>query len=454
MDFLFLLGRFHVLVLHLPIGIILAAVVLEFLARSDRYRYLNSAGPYLWCAAALTSVVTVIFGYLHFFEGGFDGPSASAHRLYGTSIAIITLLIWWLRAKVNRVYRRIQPLAALVIVGLVMMTGHYGGNLTHGSTYLMEYAPQPLRSLAGLGERRAPVTDLALADPYLDIVQPLLQERCASCHGEDKRNGEFGMETYESTLAGGETGTAVVPGNASVSELYRRVTLPQNHDAFMPAEGRTPLTDGQVEILRWWIDAGAPRQTTLAALGFPDELRAALALEAGLGDEPAAGRAASVDTGLIESLRREGFLVRQVAQGDARLSIAVSSPGSVLPSSALAALAAASDATVELNLQDSGIGDDGLQVLRDFEALTHLRLSNNAITDAGVRALAGMTQLEYLNLYGNAGITDASAAALASLPNLARVFVWQTDMSEEGIATLRRLRPDLDVQGASTLVIE
>ena len=38
MDFLYFLGRFHVLVLHLPIGIIVAVFVLEWLARKQKYQ--------------------------------------------------------------------------------------------------------------------------------------------------------------------------------------------------------------------------------------------------------------------------------------------------------------------------------------------------------------------------------------------------------------------------------
>ena len=39
MDFVYFLGRFHVLVLHLPIGIIVALCVLELLSRKYRHRY-------------------------------------------------------------------------------------------------------------------------------------------------------------------------------------------------------------------------------------------------------------------------------------------------------------------------------------------------------------------------------------------------------------------------------
>ena len=72
------------------------------------------------------------------------------------------------------------------------------------------------------------------------------------------------LSTYETTLVGGDTGPAISPGNAEDSELYYRITLARDHEDYMPAEGKTPLTDIETEIIRWWIDAGAPAETTLA----------------------------------------------------------------------------------------------------------------------------------------------------------------------------------------------
>ena len=59
MDFIYFLGRFHVLVLHLPIGMIVALFVLEYLSRRERFRYLEAASPYLWIATAVSAVITV-----------------------------------------------------------------------------------------------------------------------------------------------------------------------------------------------------------------------------------------------------------------------------------------------------------------------------------------------------------------------------------------------------------
>jgi hypothetical protein len=78
-----------------------------------------------------------------------------------------------------------------------------------------------------------------------------------------------------------------------------------------------------------------------------------------------------------------------------------------------------------------------------FAELTRLRLSHNELTDRTVAKLAGLRKLERLNLYSNPGITDASVEVLASLPELKRLDVWNTGVTEKGMARLRELRPDL-----------
>jgi uncharacterized membrane protein len=92
----FFLGRFHVLALHLPIGIVIAAVVLDWVARRPRYAALAGAAPLLWALAAISAVLTAALGYLHFGEGSFTGPSAEAHRLWGTITAVAAVEGWWL----------------------------------------------------------------------------------------------------------------------------------------------------------------------------------------------------------------------------------------------------------------------------------------------------------------------------------------------------------------------
>lgn len=281
MDFVYFLGRWHVLVLHLPIGIICALFVLEWLARKEKWRRLEAASPFLWIATAVSALVTVVLGYMHFAEGGFVGSSAYQHRNFGTALAVIATVIAFIR--VGSFAGNYKPLlfpAAALMLFLAALTGHYGGNLTHGSTYLVEYAPQPIRALAGLAPRRE-ITSLAEADPFDDVVGPILMQRCDSCHNSDKREAELDLTTFESAMRGGESGRVIVAGNPDQSELLRRITLDPADEAFMPAEGKTPLTPQQTDIIRWWIEAGAPRGRPIGTLELSPEATALISAELG-----------------------------------------------------------------------------------------------------------------------------------------------------------------------------
>ena len=450
-DFIYFLGRFHVLVLHLPIGIVLVAVALDWVARREPYRGLAAVAPFLWGFAAISAVVTAALGYMHFSEGGFTGASAYSHRLFGTAVAVVTVVIWWLCTRDRELYRKLNIATGTVAVALVAITGHYGGNLTHGSEFLLQYAPW-----SSAAARRPPVTSVAAADPYLDVVQPLLEQRCGTCHNDDKRENDLSLASYEATLAGGETGRAVVPGDSGSSELYRRISLPPDDEEFMPAEGKTPLTAAQVEILRWWIDAGAPHDVTLGETGVDSSVAPLLSAQLGLDGVtlPAAAAPVVASSELVDELYRSGFLVRQVSQTDPRLVVSVYSPGARVAPQYMAVLESAAHEIVELNLQDAGLDDTLLERIGMFTELTRLRLSRNDVSDRTVAAIASsMPNLERLNLYANPDVTDASVDVLAGMSSLRRLDIWRTSISEEGMARLRDLRPDLELQGETADVI-
>jgi uncharacterized membrane protein len=282
MNFLYFLGRFHVLVLHLPIGIAVALFVLEWVSRKEKYRYLAVASPFLWGAMAISALLTACLGYLHFAEGSFTGDSATQHRTFGTLVALVAALVAFLRTSgFAENYKPVFFPASIVLLLLVTITGHFGGNLTHGSSYLVEYAPQPLRSLAGLAPRRK-VESVSAADPFADVVGPMFVNRCGSCHNADKRENDLNLSTYESAMRGSENGKVIVARNPDMSELLRRISLDPNDEEFMPAEGKTPLTARQVDIIRWWIGVGAPSGVAIGTLEVPADVRDKLTEELGV----------------------------------------------------------------------------------------------------------------------------------------------------------------------------
>ncbi len=272
MECVYFFGRFHVLAVHLPIGIIYVTVILELLARRPRFVELAAAANYLWAAAAVSAAVTVALGLAHSTEGGFTGESLVRHRVLGILVAVLAATLFVFRVKRPEAYQHSQIFTGLFALLLVAVTGHYGGNMTHGSTYMMEYAPAFIKRFAGLGDGRGKRADLANADIFADVIHPLLNDRCGSCHGESTRKGKLSFATYDLLMKGGEDFPAVVPGNLLQSELYARVTMPHDSPDFMPKEHKTPLTADQVKIVGWWIQAGAPGKATVASMKPPEDV--------------------------------------------------------------------------------------------------------------------------------------------------------------------------------------
>jgi hypothetical protein len=102
------------------------------------------------------------------------------------------------------------------------------------------------------GGRQPP---LAAIDFARDI-QPLLQAHCYECHGPAKVRGRLRLDLRAAALKGGESGPVIIPGNSESSLLVRRV-LGLDGDDRMPKDG-DPLPEGQIALLRAWIDRGAP----------------------------------------------------------------------------------------------------------------------------------------------------------------------------------------------------
>jgi uncharacterized protein DUF1553/uncharacterized protein DUF1549/cytochrome c len=83
----------------------------------------------------------------------------------------------------------------------------------------------------------------------------ILKQKCWQCHGEAVQMSNLDLRTRESMLKGGESGPAIVPGNAEASRLYRRVIGLEK--PVMPMAPMPPLTSQELTILKTWIDDGA-----------------------------------------------------------------------------------------------------------------------------------------------------------------------------------------------------
>jgi mono/diheme cytochrome c family protein len=83
-------------------------------------------------------------------------------------------------------------------------------------------------------------------------IKPILRAHCLDCHGGvEGKKGKLDMRLVRTMLTGGETGTAIEPGNAAESNLVIRI-----EDGEMPPKG-AGLTPAELEKLKTWIAQGA-----------------------------------------------------------------------------------------------------------------------------------------------------------------------------------------------------
>src|SRR5215831_15290417 len=105
MQFVWFLGRFHVLILHLPLGILTLAVALEILVRFRPFRFLQDALAPAWIAGAGSALATVALGLMHATEDSFeDMPAVEAHGWAGISLAAAACLTAILRTRLPPPY--------------------------------------------------------------------------------------------------------------------------------------------------------------------------------------------------------------------------------------------------------------------------------------------------------------------------------------------------------------
>jgi formylglycine-generating enzyme required for sulfatase activity len=116
-------------------------------------------------------------------------------------------------------------------------------------------------------------------------IQPILELSCVRCHHAESHKGGLRLDTKEQAFSSGENAPNIVPFHPEKSALYTFTVLPVEDDNFMPPTGKgDPLTKEQCDLLRSWIEQGAPwpdgvnliaRKATIAETGSElDRVRA------------------------------------------------------------------------------------------------------------------------------------------------------------------------------------
>lgn len=242
------IGRLHMLLLHLPIGLIALLAALELLSLTKSAREATSAHRFILPIVAVSALCAACCGWVLGEAGGYDGDVLFWHRWTGMALAGFMFLLWGAhRVAGGRFYR----LMLVVCVALTMATGHWGGTLTHGRGYLTFLWTDTVKRG---GARYVPVAE---TDDGSAEVAEILEQYCNACHGPEKAKGGLRTDTVEFLLAGGHSGPAVVAGDPDASPVIQRLELPVWDEEHMPPDGKAQPSDEEMAEIRSWILAGA-----------------------------------------------------------------------------------------------------------------------------------------------------------------------------------------------------
>jgi mono/diheme cytochrome c family protein len=268
---------------------------------------------------------------------------------------------------------------------------------------------------------------------YAKHVQPILADRCYSCHGPEKQKGELRLDSVEAIRKGGKNGPILTPGDPAKSTLYSLTLLPEGDDDRMPAKGDA-LTQAQTDAIRDWIKAGAVFDGVAGATAKPEPVAGPVHL--GPTDiDVIAAKISKPDVSAVKALSEVGGIVTPIGGNGAALDVDLSHLTQPLDASHLKQLERIAANVFWLDLQGSAISDAGLATVAKCRNLTRLHLNRTAVSDAGLAALKGLAGLEYLNLVGT-GVGDAGLAHLTGLTKLQRLYVWQTKVTDAGVTRL------------------
>src|SRR6185436_11988771 len=123
-----------------------------------------------------------------------------------------------------------------------------------GRATMRRWTVAGLALLLGGGAVRS--QDAASGVEFVRDVRPILRDHCFSCHSAAKKKGQLRLDARSAAMKGGLGGKAIVPGKAAASPLYALLNSPDD-DARMPQKA-PPLPAAKIDVIRRWIDQGAP----------------------------------------------------------------------------------------------------------------------------------------------------------------------------------------------------
>ena len=421
-------GRLHPLVLHFPLVVLMLYVLWVIIVEKlDSVRWHAELANILLLIGTLTAVVAAFSGFILSKEVGYEADALFWHKWLGIAISLSSI-IWYSFQQYLPPWKIQSKFAASGFLLLLFIAGHLGGNLTHGDDFLIS----PIHSSAS----DAPKVAFDEAKVFQDLVKPVLNQKCISCHNDEKSKGNLQMQTQALLTKGGKNGVLWDTTKADLGLMIGRVHLPLDDKKHMPPRGKVQLTDEEIVLLAAWVKSGSRFDQLVSSLTpqNPIYIYALNILEGSRTEEQYDFSAADQDE--VAKLNSTYRLIKPLSAESPALFVNFYNRAN-FKSEDIEALMPLKDQIVSMDLSKMPVKDQDVKTLAKFPELRRLILNFTEITGATLGDLKKLTNLKELSLSGTT-VKAPQVKSLESIPSLKKVFVWSTGMTPDELFQLKK----------------
>ncbi len=449
-----LIGHFHPLLVHLPIGILLIGLLLQWLSGKPAYAGIQPAIKVVFLTGTITALLSCITGYFLSISDDYDQSMINWHMWFAIGVLVVSAILY--TKEVNPNVQINKTILSITLLVMLMITGHLGGSLTHGSDYLSKPFANLLSNDSNSATTIKPLPNVQEAMAYNDVIRPILETKCYSCHNANKKKGGLRMDDITLLMKGGKEGKVIDLEHTDSSELLKRLLLPTDNDDHMPPKEKPQPTESQVALIHWWISSNADFIKKVKELPQTDLVKPALlalqqpVINTMIKPIIPAKPVNKADEKVFQQLQRAGITVLPVAQNSNYLSVTLTDKKSI-SKKVIELFEKIKDQLIWLKIGDASIDDEAAGVISKLSNLMKLNLAGSKLTVKGWEAIQKLNNLEYLNLVG----TNVNAQHIAGLKDnkkLQSLYLYGAQVKPAEVAMLQKLFPKTTIDTGNYLV--
>ena len=441
-------GRFHPLLVHLPIGFLIISIILSTFNQANNFSYTRVLRA-IWFLSFISAFFSALLGWLLSQNGYYIEEQLYLHKLTGFILVFLSGLGWIFQfIKIPKFLKKLNN--ALILVFLIVV-GHLGGNLTHGESYLFEYAPEPIKTIlvSETKQKKFEGVPLDSIGIYNDLIYPIFSSKCVACHNNKVARGGLNMSSPASLFKGGRSGPSIIAKDLKKSLVFNRVTKSQDNMQFMPPTG-TPLTYEEILLLEWWINDGASLKTSLIDIKPDSKIQSLLFknYSIDLNKKPwyEIVKLPAIDESVFNELEKHNFNCKKLSSENSLLDIRYN--GSQIQEKDLLTLDKYAPYITWLNLGESRLKDSHIKFISKMKNLTRLSLQKNNLKTDALKPLLNLDHIEILNLHSTK-VDKEIFELIENSKSLKKVFLWNTLITSKEINNQNQKYEGIEIVGNS-----